>query len=44
MFEMLKSNPAVSLLKEDHDRVKRLFDQFEAAKGGPSKRKIVREA
>src|SRR6201989_1822700 len=44
MFEILRSNPAVSLLKEDHDRVKRLCDQFEAAKGGLSKRKIVRAA
>jgi hemerythrin-like domain-containing protein len=44
MFEMLRSNPAVSLLKEDHNRVKRLFDQFEVAKGGPAKRKIAREA
>jgi len=44
MFEVFKSNPAVSLLKEDHDRVKRLFDQFEAAKSGSTKRKIVRQA
>ena len=44
MLEIFKSNPAVSLLKEDHDRVKRLFDQFETAKGRPSKKKIVREA
>lgn len=43
MLELLRSNPAVSLLKEDHERVKRLFDRFEAAKGGPAKRKIVRE-
>src|SRR4051812_15881928 len=44
MLEMFMSNPAVSLLKEDHDRVKRLFDQFETAKGKPAKRKIVRAA
>ena len=44
MLEIFMSNPAVSLLKEDHTKVKRLFDEFEAAKGRPSKRKIVREA
>ena len=44
MFEVFASNPAVALLKEDHDKVKRLFDQFEAAKGKPAKKKIVREA
>lgn len=44
MFDFLKANPAVSLLKEDHDRVKGLFDQFEAAKGRAAKVKIVRLA
>ena len=44
MLEIFKSNPAVSMLKEDHDRVQRLFDQFEKAKDKPAKRKIVREA
>ena len=44
MLEIFKSNPAVSLLKEDHERVKRLFDEFETAKGRPSKKKIVSEA
>ena len=44
MFEFLKPNPAVALLKEDHDRVKKLFDQFEEAKGRATKRKIVRQA
>lgn len=44
MFEFLTPNPAVSLLKEDHDRVKALFDRFEKAKGRAAKRKIVREA
>ena len=44
MFEMFKSNPAAALLKEDHDRVKLLFDEFESAKGRPAKRKIVRDA
>ena len=44
MLEFLKSNPAVSLLKEDHDRVKELFDEFEAAKSRAAKVKIVRAA
>src|ERR1700753_3646900 len=44
MFDFLKSNAAVSLLKEDHDRVQELFDQFEAAKGRAAKVKIVRAA
>lgn len=44
MLEMFKSNPAVTLLKKDHDTVKELFDEFEAAKSRPAKRKIVRAA
>src|SRR3954469_19135295 len=44
MFEFLTANPAVALLKEDHDRVKDLFDTFEAAKTRPAKLKIVRAA
>jgi hypothetical protein len=44
MIELLKANPAVTLLKEDHDRVKKLFDQFEAAKSRSAKVKIVRAA
>src|SRR3982751_6640113 len=44
MFEFLNANPAVALLKEDHDRVKELFDRFEAAKTRPAKLKIVRAA
>ena len=44
MFEMFTSNPAVSLLKADHDKVKQLFDQFETAKSRPTKRKLVQEA
>lgn len=43
MLEIFMSNPAVSLLKEDHTKVKRLFDEFQAAKGRPAKRKIVKE-
>lgn len=44
MFDLFTSNPAVSLLKADHDKVQRLFDEFEAAKSRPAKRKIVRAA
>src|SRR5918995_2154141 len=44
MFEFLNANPAVALLKEDHDRVKELFDRFEAAKTRSAKVKIVRVA
>jgi hypothetical protein len=42
MFEFLTANPAVALLKEDHDRVKELFDRFEEAKTRPAKLKTVR--
>ena len=44
MFEFLKSNPATALLKEDHERVKALFDRFDQAKGRSARTKIVREA
>jgi hemerythrin superfamily protein len=44
MLEIFKSNPAVSMLKEDHDRVQRLFDQFKRAKDKRAKRKIVQAA
>src|SRR3954449_2213346 len=44
MFEFLTTNPAVALLKEDHDRVKELFDRFEAARTRPAKIKNVRAA
>src|SRR3954451_11241496 len=44
MFDFLTPNPAVALLKDDHDRVKALFDRFEAAKGRAAKLKVVREA
>src|SRR4051812_25783812 len=44
MLEFLTTNPAVALLKEDHDRVKELFDKFEAARTRPAKLKIVRAA
>jgi len=35
---------AISLLKKDHDKVKELFDRFEAAKSQPAKTKIVKQA
>jgi hypothetical protein len=44
MFEFLKPNPAVSMLKADHKRVKELFDNFEETKSRPARKKIVRQA
>lgn len=44
MFDFLKSNPASALLKEDHENVKALFDQFEQAKTRAAKKKIARQA
>src|SRR3954471_21426670 len=44
MFEFLTTNPAVALLKEDHDRVKELFARFEEARTRPAKLKIFRAA
>jgi hypothetical protein len=44
MFEFLAPNPAVALLREDHDRVRELFDRFETARGRAAKVKIVRRA
>ena len=44
MFNLFATNPAIALLKDDHDRVKDLFDQFETAKGRPARTKIVRQA
>lgn len=44
MFEFLTTNPAISILKEDHERVKALFDEFEEAKSRSAKIKIVRAA
>jgi hemerythrin superfamily protein len=37
-------NPAIALLKTDHDTVKDLFDKFEKADGRPAKKKIVKQA
>ena len=44
MFNLFTTNPAAALLKEDHAKVKELFDQFEKAKSRAAKTKIVREA
>jgi len=44
MFEFLKPNPAVSLLKKDHQRVKELFDKFEKTTSRAAKKKIVEAA
>lgn len=44
MFNLFGANPAVALLKDDHDRVKALFDRFEASKGRAAKVKVVRAA
>lgn len=44
MFDFLKPNPAARMLKDDHKRVKKLFDQFEEAKSRSQKNKIAREA
>ncbi len=46
MFEWLTNdeNDAISMLKQDHDRVKDLFDQFDKAERKPERRKIVKQA
>ena len=44
MFEFLTTNPALALLKKDHDTVKDLFDKFKKAEGRPAKKKIVDQA
>src|SRR4051812_43460298 len=44
MFEFLKPNPAVAMLKQDHSKVKALFDEFENAKSAATRKKIVRQA
>ena len=44
MFNLFSTNAAVTLLKDDHDRVKALFDRFEAAAGRAAKVKVVRQA
>jgi Hemerythrin HHE cation binding domain len=44
VFNLFSTNPAIALLKDDHDRVKELFDQFDEAKGRAAKVKIVRRS
>jgi len=44
MFNFLKANPAVALLKDDHKRVKELFDEYEKTNSRPRKVKIVEQA
>jgi len=39
-----KNTNAITLLKEDHDKVKDLFDKFEETNGSATKAKIVSEA
>ena len=39
-----KSTNAIAMLKEDHERVKGLFDRFEETNGSATKAKIVSEA
>jgi hemerythrin superfamily protein len=38
------SNPVFDMLKKDHEKVKTLFEQFEHAKDGRMKQRIIREA
>ncbi len=46
MFDWFSSdsNDAIGILKADHDRVQKLFDQFDDAKTRAAKKKIVGEA
>jgi hypothetical protein len=44
MFDFLTTNPALALLKKDHDTVKGLFGKFEKAEGRSAKKKIVEQA
>src|SRR3954469_191036 len=44
MLGFLTTNPAVVMLKDDHDQVKSLFDQFEKVKTRQAKLRLVREA
>jgi hemerythrin-like domain-containing protein len=39
-----KKTNAISMLKEDHKKVKQLFERFEDADGSPTKQKIVAQA
>lgn len=46
MFDWFSSDSkdAISILKADHERVKKLFDEFADAKSRPAKKKIITEA
>jgi hemerythrin-like domain-containing protein len=44
MLGLFASNPAVSMLKDDHEQVKSLFDQFEKVRTRSAKVRLVREA
>jgi 5-methylcytosine-specific restriction endonuclease McrBC GTP-binding regulatory subunit McrB len=41
---MMQANPALALLKKDHDTVEYLFDKFEKAQDRAAKKKIADEA
>jgi hemerythrin superfamily protein len=40
----MRKNPALALLKKDHETVKKLFNKFEKAKNRADKKKIVKQA
>ena len=44
VFNTFSTNPAVAILKDDHDRVKELFDRFEAVTSRAANAKVVRKA
>jgi len=44
VFDLFSTNPALALLKKDHETVKDLFDEFEKANGRQAKTKIVKQA
>jgi hypothetical protein len=44
MFEFRIQNPALAILKEDHDTVKDLFDRFVTANGRSAKKQIADRA
>ena len=43
-FLTLSDNHAISILKKDHDRVKKLFDEFEKTEERAAREKIIEEA
>ncbi len=44
MAEVSSTNPAIALLKKDHDTVKDLFNKFEKSEDRVAKKKIVEQA